>query len=73
MTFFYSKTNSMRKQVKRLAVEDLRPSETHAKAYSKRKVDMLAESMHQHGQLEPVIVNNDGVILSGVLRWEAAS
>ncbi len=62
----------MRKQVKRLAVGDLRPSETHAKAYSKRKVDMLAESMHQHGQLEPIVVNQDGVILSGVLRWEAA-
>jgi ParB-like chromosome segregation protein Spo0J len=62
----------MRKQVKRLAVEGLRPSETHAKAYSKRKVDMLAQSMFQHGQLEPIIVNQDGVILSGVLRWEAA-
>jgi ParB-like chromosome segregation protein Spo0J len=62
----------MKAMIKRLAVQNLQPSETHAKAYSQRRVDMLAQSMLQHGQLEPLVINKKNTILSGVLRWEAA-
>ena len=59
-------------EIKSMAVNELQPSDTNAKTYSTRKVDMLAESMRQQGQLEPIVVNKKNVILSGVLRWQAA-
>jgi len=53
-------------------VSDLKPSENHPKVYSPRRVELLAESMNQHGQLEPIIINDSNTIISGVLRWQAA-
>lgn len=57
----------------KVPVSDLKPSEFHSKVYSPRRVELLAESMHQYGQLEPIIINESNTILSGVLRWEAAN
>ena len=62
----------MSTSIKSLDVIKLHPSDTHKKAYSPRRVELLAESMLQHGQLEPIVINKSNTILSGVLRWEAA-
>ena len=67
-----SKFSTMSTTTMSMAVTDLRPSDTHSKAYSPRKVDMLVASMLQQGQLEPIVINKQNVILSGVLRWQAA-
>jgi|LauGreDrversion4_2_1035121.scaffolds.fasta_scaffold38406_1 ParB-like chromosome segregation protein Spo0J len=60
------------KNVTSLDINLLSPSKANSKIYSKRKVDILANSMHKYGQLEPIVINNKNVIQSGVLRWEAA-
>ena len=60
------------KNVNSLNINLLSPSNLNSKIYSKRKVDVLANSMHKYGQLEPIVINNKNVIQSGVLRWEAA-
>ena len=58
--------------IQKLTVSDLKPSQTHAKVYSTISAELLAASMLQHGQLEPIIVNQSNTIISGVLRWQIA-
>ena len=60
------------KNVNIVDISLLSPNKTNGKFYSKRKVDILANSMHKFGQLEPIVINKENVIQSGVLRWEAA-
>ncbi len=70
--FFEFLNKKSMKNVSSLDINLLSPSKANSKIYSKRKVDVLANSMHKYGQLEPIVINKENVIQSGVLRWEAA-
>jgi hypothetical protein len=57
-------------------LEDLRPSPLNDKLYrpvcdTDPDVLELAESIRQHGVLEPILITRDGVILSGHRRYRA--
>ena len=61
------------RQLKRIAITDLRPDpEQPRKSFDEACLLALAENMKQHGQLIPLIVY-DGIILDGARRWRAAS
>lgn len=58
-------------------IDQLRPDPRQPrKAFDEEKLNQLADSMRQHGQLQPVLVSPDGprafVILAGERRWRAA-
>ena len=44
----------------------------NAEIYEDRNDPLFEESIEKHGILEPLVVNSDNMILSGVRRWKAA-
>jgi ParB-like chromosome segregation protein Spo0J len=53
-------------------ISKLRQSKTNARVYSKRRVDLLAESIDNFGQLENIVINKKNVVISGWMRVLAA-
>jgi ParB-like chromosome segregation protein Spo0J len=53
-------------------ISKLRQSKTNARVYSERRVDLLAESIDNFGQLENIVINKKNVVISGWLRVLAA-
>lgn len=60
-------------QIIEIAISELKPHPTSLKIYSSNmtSVKQLAETIKMTGQLEPIIINNENLILSGVRRWKA--
>jgi DNA modification methylase len=46
--------------------------EIYRERKNSKEIKLLAENMHHYGQLEPIIINSQYVILSGVRRYYAA-
>jgi ParB-like chromosome segregation protein Spo0J len=53
-------------------INKLRQSKTNARVYSERRVDLLAESISNFGQLEYIVINKKNVVISGWMRVLAA-
>ena len=62
----------MEKKIDDVDVKILRQSKTNARVYSKRRVDLLAESIDNFGQLENIVINKKNVVISGWMRVLAA-
>jgi DNA modification methylase len=58
-------------QVTRRQLEHLRPSLQHAREHSDAKITALAAAIRRFGLNEPVLIEEDGTIISGVARWLA--
>lgn len=58
-------------QIARLRSEDLHPSPRHSRAHSEAKITALAAAIRRFGLNEPLLVEADGTIISGVARWLA--
>jgi DNA modification methylase len=50
-------------------IDQLRPSPRHARIHSEQKVAGLAAGVRRTGVLEPIYIDKDGEIISGVARW----
>lgn len=59
-------------RVESVRVEDLTPYERNAKVHTEEQVRMIANSIEEFGFNNPVLVDDDGVILAGHGRVEAA-
>lgn len=58
---------------KLIKVSDLRPHPINAQIYGKiENINDLLISISERGILEPIVVTNDGTIMSGHRRWRAA-
>jgi DNA modification methylase len=55
----------------RVPIDRLRPSPGHARRHSKAKITALAASIRRFEILEPILVDRDFTIISGVARWLA--
>ena len=59
-------------QIAYLAPERLRPSPTNARTHSKKQLKQIANSIERFGFLNPVLISDDGEIIAGHGRVEAA-
>jgi DNA modification methylase len=57
--------------IMRVPIDRLRPSPGHARRHSKAKIRALAASIRRFEILEPILVDRDFTIISGVARWLA--
>ena len=62
----------MEKKFDDVDISILRQSKTNARVYSERRVDLLAESIDNFGQLENIVINKKNVVISGWMRVLAA-
>jgi len=53
------------------AIDSIRPSPENNKVYNPPDVAALAEDIKRRGQLEPIVITQDGFILSGHRRYAA--
>lgn len=57
--------------IARVPVDRLRPSAGHAPVHNEAKLTALAASIRRFRVIEPIIVDHDFTIISGVARWLA--
>ena len=60
------------REVKEVAISDLKPYATNPRTHSKTQVRQIAESMKRFGWTNPVLVDGDGGVIAGHGRIEAA-
>ncbi len=58
-------------QVTRVPIGRLQPSKGHAQIHSAAKEAALSRSIRKFGVIEPILVDQDFTIISGVARWRA--
>jgi DNA modification methylase len=72
---FEKKRNRMQREreIIEVLISDLKPHPTSLRIYSSNltSIKQLAETIRITGQLEPIIINKENIILSGVRRWKA--
>ncbi len=54
------------------AIDDLRPAKSNARVHSKKQLKQIARSIQRYGFNAPVLIGNDGEIIAGHGRVEAA-
>lgn len=63
--------------VERWLISRLRPNAFNGQVFSdslgSESISQLADSMRAHGQLSPIVVTPDGIIVDGERRWRAAT
>lgn len=57
--------------IARVAVDQLRPGAGHARVHSDSKITALSGAIRRFGFVEPIIVDKDYTIISGMARWIA--
>ena len=55
-----------------VAVDKLTPSRRNARTHSRRQIRQIADSIAAFGFVVPILVDDDGVIIAGDGRYEAA-
>jgi DNA modification methylase len=55
------------------ALEDLKVNPRNARMHSPRQVQQVAASVHEFGWITPIVVDEDGVVLAGHARLQAAA
>jgi ParB-like chromosome segregation protein Spo0J len=58
--------------IEHLPLASLRPYPRNARTHSKKQIEQIAASIEQFGFVNPVLVGNDGEIIAGHGRGEAA-
>lgn len=59
-------------KIHRRSIESLKPWTGNARKHSERQISALMSAIQNFGFASPILVNEDGVILCGHGRWEAA-
>lgn len=59
-------------QIEQVRVDALKPYPRNARTHSKRQVEQIAWSMQKFGFTNPVLADNDNIIIAGHGRVEAA-
>jgi len=59
-------------RVESAPIESLRPNPKNARTHSGKQIRQIAESIRKFGFLNPVIVDDENMILAGHGRFEAA-
>lgn len=59
--------------VKMRKLSEIHPYAHNAKVHPKAQIDLLAQLMIKHGVDQPIVLDEDGVILKGHGRWMAAA
>lgn len=66
----------LEKEIQEIKINDIEPnSEQPRKFFNDEKINTLAESIKQHGIIQPIVVKNEGniyKIIAGERRWRAA-
>lgn len=62
----------MKHTVKQVPVKDLKPSKKNSRKHSADQVEQIAASMRQFGFTNPLLIDDDGVIIAGHGRLKAA-
>lgn len=57
---------------KNIKIEDLKPYENNARIHSQEQIEMIVNSLNEFGFINPVIVDENNMILAGHGRVEAA-
>jgi ParB-like chromosome segregation protein Spo0J len=57
------------RQIVRVPLGRVRPSPHHARIHSPEKLTALSASIRRFGTIEPIIVDQDYTIISGMARW----
>lgn len=58
--------------IKQQKIESLIPYENNAKVHSEQQIGLLVESIREFGFINPVLIDNDGVVIAGHGRLQAA-
>jgi len=58
--------------VEQIPIELLRPYDRNARTHSERQIFLIAQSIETFGFTNPIIAEEDGTIIAGHGRWEAA-
>ena len=58
-------------QVTRWRTDQLHPSSRHAREHGDEKITALAASIRRFRSIEPLLIDENGAIISGVARWLA--
>jgi hypothetical protein len=70
--FLNSKPASRDLNVESRRIEALRPNPKNARTHSRSQIKAIAQSINQFGFINPILVDDDGMILAGHGRFEAA-
>jgi DNA modification methylase len=60
-------------QIQQLPIRDLKPNPKNVRTHSRRQIGAIAKSIKQAGFITPIIADENGVILAGHGRWQAAN
>lgn len=58
--------------VEHVSVENLKPNSRNAKQHPERQISLLRENINELGFINPLIVDENNIILAGHARWETA-
>lgn len=67
-----SKGELFKAKVEFKALDELKPSPTNTRIHPKKQIQKIANSIKKFGFTDPIITNNDGKIVAGHGRYEAA-
>ena len=59
-------------RIERVAIETLKANPRNARTHSKRQIKLIAESLKAFGFVNPVLIDENGMIIAGHGRVEAA-
>jgi DNA modification methylase len=59
-------------QVEMMPLDEIKPADRNAHTHTRRQVRQVAGSMKQFGTINPIIVDNEGRLVAGHARYEAA-
>src|SRR6266851_1893739 len=65
-------TNSFAPVIELRAVDDLKMNPRNARTHNARQVEQIAASVREFGWITPIVVDEDGVVLAGRGRLQAA-
>lgn len=62
----------MKPQYEEKKIDELRPNKYNPNVMGKKHFNLLVKEIQRNGFLQPVLVNQDGIIIDGEHRWRAA-
>jgi len=54
-------------------LDELKPDPNNPRTHSKKQIEQIAASISEHGFVNPILINSDGVIIAGHGRYHAAT
>jgi ParB-like chromosome segregation protein Spo0J len=65
-------TESRIGRIETVALKDLKPNPRNARTHSKRQIKLIADSLKTFGFVNPILIDEDGMIVAGHGRVAAA-